>query len=43
MMQRAVNIKAKTGLRSNIIVQNFDIYYLKNYYLFNNTASKKQT
>lgn len=42
MVQRAVNIEAKTGLKSNIMVRDLDIYCLRGYRLFNNTAAKVQ-
>ena len=43
MVQKAVNIKAKVGLRSIIMVQNLDIYCSQGYRSFNNTALKMQT
>ena len=42
-MQRAINEKAKTGLKSNIIVKNLDIRCLKGYHFSNNTVAKIQT
>ena len=43
MVQRAINAKAKAGLRSIIMVRDSDIYYSQGHCLFNNTASKVQT
>ena len=42
-MQRLVNIKAKVGLRSTIIVQDLDVYYLRGYFTSHNISSKVQT
>ena len=42
-MQKTINIKAKVGLRPSIMVQDLDIFCFKDYYPFNNTASKIQT
>lgn len=43
MIQKAVNIKAKANLRSNIIVQNLDICYSRDHCLSNNTTLKVKT
>ena len=40
MVQRAINKKAKVGLKSSIMVQNLNVYYPKNYYFFNNIVLK---
>ena len=42
-MQKVVNAKAKTGLKSNIMVWDLDIYYLRGHYPFNNTVLEIQT
>ena len=42
MVQKAVNIEAKAGLKSTIMIWDLDIYCLQNYYSSNNTASKVQ-
>lgn len=42
MIQRAVNVKTKASLRSNIMVQNSNIYCPKSYCFFNNTTAKVQ-
>ena len=43
MVQRTVNVEAKTGLRSSAMVQDSDIYCLKDHRPSNSTASKVQT
>lgn len=43
IMQKAINAKTKAGLKSNIIVQNFNIYYSKSYCPFNNIILRVQT
>lgn len=40
IVQKTVNIKAKIGLRSNVIVWDLDFYYLRGYYLSYNTFAK---
>ena len=35
-MQKVVNKKTKVSLKSNIMVQDLNIYYPRNYYLSNN-------
>lgn len=42
-MQRIVNIEAKAGLRSSLIVRNLDTRYSKGYRSSHNTSSKVQT
>ena len=42
MVQKTVNIKAKAGLKSSIMVQNTDSYYLKDHYLSQNISAKVQ-
>ena len=42
MIQKLINAEIKTGLKSNIIIWNLDIYYLKSYYLFHNYFLKIQ-
>ena len=43
MMQKAVNEKAKAGLRSSTMVRDSDIRCLRGYYSSKSTASKVQT
>ena len=43
MVQRAVNVEAKAGLRSSAIVQNSDIRCPRGHHPSNNIASKVQT
>ena len=43
MMQRAVNVEAKAGLKSNIIVQDLDICCSRGYHLSNIIAAKVLT
>ena len=43
MVQKTINVKAKTGLKSIIIVQDLDIYYSQSYYPFKNIVLKVQT
>ena len=43
IVQRAVNTEAKAGLKSSIMVQDLDIRCLRNYRIFNSSASKVQT
>ena len=43
MVQRAVNVEAKAGLRSTIMIQDLDIRCLWDHHPSNNTASKVQT
>ena len=43
MVQRAVNTKAKTGLRSTIIGRNSDIHCTQSHRPSNNTTSKVET
>ena len=43
MVQRAINVEAKVGLKSSIMVQNSDAYCFKGYYPSHNTFSKVQT
>ena len=43
MVQRAINAEAKTGLRSNIMVWDLDVYYPRSYRLSYNTFSKVQS
>ena len=43
MMQKAINIKAKIGLKSNIIVWDLDVYCPRGYHLSHNTSLKIQT
>ena len=43
IVQKAVNVKAKAGLRSTIMIWDSNICCPRGYYLFNNTASKVQT
>ena len=43
MMQRAVNAKAKTDLRSNIMVRDADSRCPRGYHSFQNTSTKMQT
>ena len=43
MVQRAINAKAKAGLRSTIMVRDSDIYCPQGYCPSNNTVSKVQT
>ena len=43
MVQKTVNIEAKVGLRSSIIVWDSDIYCLKDHRFSNSTTSKVQT
>ena len=40
MVQKTVNAKVKISLKSNIMVQDLDIYYSRDYYPSNNTISK---
>ena len=40
MIQKTVNIEAKAGLRSNIMVQNLDICCSQGHRLSNNTTLK---
>ena len=42
IVQRAVNIEAKTGLKSIIIIQDSDIHCPQDHCSFNNTTSKIQ-
>ena len=42
MVQKAINIEAKAGLKSTIMVRNLNIRYSQGYCLFNNTTSKVQ-
>ena len=43
MVQRAINAKAKLGLKSSTMVRDLDIRCLRDHRLFNNTTSKVQT
>ena len=43
IVQKAVNTKTKTGLRSSIIIQNLDARCLRSYYPSHNTFLKMQT
>ena len=43
MVQKTVNKKDKTSLKSSIIVQNSDAYCPRGYRLFQNNSSKVQT
>ena len=43
IVQRAVNMEGKAGLRSSTMVQNSDIRCLKGHCFSNSTASKVQT
>ena len=43
MVQIAVNVKAKAGLKSSTIVQNSNIYCFKSHCLFNSTTLKVHT
>ena len=43
IVQKAVNVKAITGLKSSTIIQDLDIFYFKGHSLSNSTASKVQT
>ena len=43
MVQRAVNAKAKAGLRSSTMVRNSDIYYPRSHHFSNSTVLKMQT
>lgn len=43
IVQKAVNVDVKTGLRSNIVVQDLDIYCSRGHCSSNNTTSKLQT
>ena len=43
IVQKAVNIEAKMGLRSNTIIRDSDIHYPRNHRLFDSTALKVQT
>ena len=43
IVQRAVNAKAKAGLRSNTIIRDSDIHCPKSYHPSKNTAVKVQT
>ena len=43
MVQRVVNVKAKAGLKSSVMVQNLDICCPKGHRISNSTASKVQT
>ena len=43
IVQRAVNAKAKAGLKSSTMVQDLDICYLRGYRSSNSTALKVQT
>ena len=36
-----INVEAKAGLRSNIIIQDLDIYCLRDYHLSNATSTTK--
>ena len=40
IMQKVVNIIAKMDLKTSIIIQNLDVYYLKNYCLSHITSLK---
>ena len=40
MVQKAVDLKAKTDLKSSNMIQNLDARYLKSYCLSYNTLSK---
>lgn len=40
IMQKIINVKAKVGLKSNIMIWNFDTYYSKGQCLFYNIFSK---
>ena len=43
MILKAVNTKAKAGLKSSIMVRDTDFYYSRNYYLSSNISAKVQT
>ena len=43
IVQRTVNMEAKAGLKSSIIVRDSDIYYPRDHRSPNSTASKVQT
>ena len=43
MVQKTVNIKAKTGLKFSIIVRNLNIYCFRGHCFLNNTIIKVQT
>ena len=43
MVQKAVNAKAKAGLKSSIIIRDADFCYYRGYCLSQNTSTKVQT
>ena len=43
MVQRAVNVKTKAGLRSSIMVRNINSHYSRDYHSSQNTSIKIQT
>lgn len=43
MVQKAVNAKAKAGLKSSIMVWKIDYRYTRDYYLSQTTSTKMQT
>ena len=42
-MQRMINVEAKAGLKSNIMIQDVDFCYSRHYRLSQNTCAKMQT